>query len=172
MWRPSFVHLERRPAFVRDWTRRFWQGSTDHRGTPGAPGRVVTLISDRGARCFGTAYRIAAADRSEVLDHLDWREKGGYARHRVTLHLADGGPAIRDGLVYVATEDNPNYLGPAPLAAIAAQVLGSHGPSGSNVEYVRELAVALRAMDARDDHVFGLERAMARSVQVPASDGR
>jgi cation transport regulator ChaC len=28
VWRPEFPHVERCPAYVRGWTRRFWQGST------------------------------------------------------------------------------------------------------------------------------------------------
>ena len=61
------------------------------------------------------------------------------------------------GLSYVATPANPNYLGPAPLPAIAEQIARAHGPSGPNAEYVRELARALRDMPADDPHVFELE---------------
>ena len=61
-------------------------------------------------------------------------------------------------MFYIATPGNPNYLGPAPLPAIASQVLKSVGPSGHNVEYVTRLAEALRRMNADDPHVFALER--------------
>ncbi len=159
VWRPAFPHAERRPAFVRHWARRFWQGSTDHRGVPGAPGRVVTLVPERGAVCWGTAYRVDEERREAVLEALDWREKGGYERHRVEVHLPAAGEAAA-GLLYVAGPHNPNYLGPAPLERIAAQVRASAGPSGPTEEYVLRLAEALRAMGAQDRHVFALADAL------------
>jgi len=156
VWRPAFPHLRRLPAYVEGFKRRFYQGSPDHRGVAGAPGRVVTLLPQEGARTWGLAYEVAAADEAAVLARLDHREKGGYARHRVTLHLRDLPPV--EGLVYVATVDNPQYLGPAPLEDIADQVRSSVGPSGSNVEYVLQLARALDEMGAPDPHVTKLAR--------------
>jgi cation transport regulator ChaC len=155
LWRPDFPSRERRPACIEGFVRRFWQGSTDHRGVVGAPGRVVTLLPRPGERTWGLAYRVGQSDRDEVLRRLDHRERGGYARHEVRLVFRDGGTA--PGLVYRATEDNENYLGPAPMADVAAQVLRARGPSGANVEYVRELCRALRGLGVSDPHVEELD---------------
>ncbi len=158
VWRPDFAFAERRHAVIEGWARRFWQGSTDHRGVPGAPGRVVTLVAEPDARCAGTAYRVDDAVIEGVIETLEHREKGGYKREEIEIVLTDGPPSRVAGVFYIATQGNPNYLGPASLGDIAAQVRGSQGPSGHNVEYVTRLAAALRLMDEHDAHVFALER--------------
>lgn len=156
VWRPDFPFEDVRDATISGWTRRFWQGSTDHRGVPGAPGRVVTLIEDPGAVCWGRAYLIHADSRNEVIAHLDYREKGGYSLHDVDIAFIDPDIPSAIGLIYIATPGNPNWLGEATLDDIAAQVRLSTGPSGANIEYVTELARALREMGAEDGHVGGL----------------
>lgn len=167
IWRPDFPYLARQPALLHGWTRRFWQGSHDHRGLPHAPGRVVTLVEAAGARCLGMAYALDGAVYDEVVAALDVREKNGYARFAAPVHLqGDEGAAGRstvEALVYIATPDNHAFLGPAPLESLAQQIHRSHGPSGSNREYLFELAAALRALDARHDddaHVFELDAAV------------
>lgn len=160
LWRAEFPWAERRPASLRGFARRFWQGSTDHRGTPGAPGRVVTLVEEAAAWCHGVAYCIDDAHAPQVLDELDHRERGGYDRLEVALELEDG-PG--EGLTYVANASNRNYLGPAPLDEIAAQVRAACGPSGHNLEYVLRLARALRELGREDEHVFELERLLRTS---------
>ena len=162
VWRPDFPFEDRLPAFIEGWSRRFWQGSTDHRGVPGAPGRVVTLMPLAEAICWGMAYRIGAADVPAVLSHLDYREKGGYRVERTRLNFPshEGAEQTSDceGLVYIATPENPNYFGPAAPETIAKQVRASRGPSGPNDEYVLRLAEALREIGAVDDHVFEIAR--------------
>lgn len=152
IYKTEFPYLERRPASIRGWTRRFWQGSHDHRGTPDAPGRVVTLVPEDDAVCVGMAYLITP----EVFDHLDVREKNGYLRFATELTLDDG--RRTEGLVYIATEDNAAFLGPATEPQIARHIAAAHGPSGRNRDYLLHLAGALRALGADDPHVFAIER--------------
>ena len=174
VWRPAFAHAERAPARIGGWVRRFWQGSIDHRGVPGTPGRVVTVVpSADPAPCWGVAYRVSQANVTEVLARLDHREQGGYERETVEVELAAGarssGRAVQ-ALMYLATEANPNYLGPAPLDTIARQIVSAVGPSGPNPEYVMRLAEALRAMGAADDHVFELEARVRMLLAEPVPE--
>ena len=171
VWRPAFPHRARSAAWIEGFARRFWQGSTDHRGVPERPGRVVTLLPDDAVaghepgftptRCWGTAYEVPLHDPDDVLAGLDHRERGGYERVELEISLgaqrADSTPRRVRGLVYVAHPENENYLGPAPIEAIAAQIAAAEGPSGENPEYVFELARSLRGMGADDAHVFSLE---------------
>jgi cation transport regulator ChaC len=152
IFKSDFPFIERRPASIRGWTRRFWQGSHDHRGTETAPGRVVTLVPGEGAVCHGMAYLVTP----EEFAHLDHREKNGYLRLPIDIGFDDGGSAL--GLVYIATHENAAYLGPATEHEIARQIAASQGPSGPNSEYLLELAKALRALGRDDPHVFEIER--------------
>jgi cation transport regulator ChaC len=155
IFKADFPYLERRPAHIAGWTRRFWQGSHDHRGTEAAPGRVVTLVPEAGAVCHGMAYLVTP----EEFAHLDYREKNGYLRLATDIHFEDG--SATEGLVYIATHENAAYLGPASEREIARQIAGAEGPSGPNSEYLLELAKALRELGKFDEHVFEIERHLA-----------
>jgi cation transport regulator ChaC len=170
IFRPGFPFVERRVALLPGYARRFWQGSVDHRGVPGAPGRVVTLIEEPASECWGMAYRVAPESTEEVLLELDRREQGGYERTLVDLYfppleaVMKRALAVR-ALVYVATANNPNFLGAAELSALVRQVQSAHGPSGANRDYVLALATALREHGLSDEHVFELE---ARILSDPS----
>ena len=66
------------------------------------------------------------------------------------------------GVLYVADRDNPAFLGPAPLNELADHIAESHGPSGSNRDYVLQLAAALRELGDDDPHVAALETLLNR----------
>ena len=158
IWRPAFAYEVSRKAALRGWRRRFWQASPDHRGVPEAPGRVVTLVPDPQAVCWGMAFRVPERLWDPIIAELDHRERNGYTRRAVELEFEDG--IATHAITYVANADNPSYVGPAPLVAMVHQIAHAHGPSGSNREYLTRLAEHLDALDIHDEEVHGLNAAL------------
>jgi cation transport regulator ChaC len=161
IWRPDLPFRERRAARITGWARRFWQASWDHRGTPASPGRVVTLVESPGAELWGAAYAITDADWPDVLATLEHREQAGYERLVLTAGLAAAeraGEVVADvpAEIFIGGADRPEFIGPEPLAATAAIVRASRGPSGANLDYVLALERALAELGVRDPDVAAL----------------
>ncbi|OLN95919.1 Glutathione-specific gamma-glutamylcyclotransferase [Colletotrichum chlorophyti] len=141
----------------------------DHRGTPEAPGRVVTLIErsyweqltdhhdSAPDRVWGVAYRIKADKVAEVKDYLDIREINGYTIHYAPFYPADGSEPIRT-LVYIGTPDNDQFVGPQDPQTLAAHIHKSRGPSGLNIDYLLGLEKALDELspESGDAHITDL----------------
>jgi cation transport protein ChaC len=155
----DFPYLESRAATIHGWSRRFWQGSHDHRGTEVNPGRVVTLIEEHDALCGGMAFHVEAS----VFEQLDEREKNGYLRFATEMTFDDDSHAT--GLIYIATPDNEAYLGEASEYEIAQHICRSEGPSGTNRDYLLDLARALRKLGQHDQHVFDIETHILEILQ-------
>ncbi len=157
--------------------------SQDHRGTPDAPGRVVTLIEksfweslddphpEGSDKVWGTAYRIEASKVAEVREYLDIREINGYTIHYTPFYPADGTSPIRT-LVYIGTPDNDQFMGPQDPQKLAEHIFRSEGPSGLNKDYLLGLEKALDELSpaSGDGHVKDLAdrlRAIEASVSGP-----
>ena len=172
IFRPGFSVLEARTATLRGYVRRFWQLSPDHRGTPEAPGLVLTLVpasfagdhDDGGDRsdCVGVAFLVDVDDA--LLADLDHREKAGYSRRALSITLASGEEGA--DIVYVGDVDNAYFAGARGVDDIVAHIAGASGPSGDNASYVLDLDEALAERGIVDDHVVavaeGLRRVMSR----------
>ena len=164
VWNVGFEH-ERVlvPVCARGYRRRFYQGSTDHRGTPAFPGRTATLeeCEDEDFVVWGAVYEVSAENRASVIEYLEVREKQYDSRIELDLYESDAPdaePVIRDAVTYIATADdaNLNWLGPAD--DIADQIARARGPSGDNCDYLYNLTAALRELGCRDEGLEQLER--------------
>ena len=165
VWRPNFDFIDRQPAKIYGWSRRFYQGSPDHRGTPQKLGRVVTLLPILNEECYGIAYAIDSHKRDEIFHYLDIREQGGYDLLETDIHLLSGNTV--NGYVYTANDQNPFYLGPANLDQMATQILTSQGPSGTNLEYFTKLYDALAIFAPSEVHLEQLHQAITnRNLDV------
>ena len=103
IWNPNIKFSEQRKCCIKGYSRRFWQGSNDHRGTIEKPGRVVTLVAEDedghrgcGLITWGVAYlvgqhvaltlswlvicvQVKAEDVESTMSYLGHREKCGCA---------------------------------------------------------------------------------------------
>ncbi|KAJ4817988.1 Gamma-glutamylcyclotransferase [Rhynchospora pubera] len=167
IWRPGFAYEDKLVGFIKHYRRVFYQGSTDHRGTPSFPGRTVTLNSSPDDLCWGVAYKLKEDDKQTVLQDLEFREKQYDMKLYLDFYtdLSASTPAVTDVMVYYASpnkELNPNYLGPAPLEDIARQIIQAEGPSGPNRDYLFLLEEALLKFGCEDPHVRDLANAVRR----------
>eukprot|EP01025_Chloroclados_australasicus_P036189 TRINITY_DN3681_c0_g1_i2.p1 TRINITY_DN3681_c0_g1~~TRINITY_DN3681_c0_g1_i2.p1 ORF type:complete len:192 (-),score=22.70 TRINITY_DN3681_c0_g1_i2:253-828(-) len=177
VYNPGFEYNQKVYGYIKNYRRVFYQGSTDHRGTPEAPGRTVTVEPLEGALTWGAAYQLAGDENEQqkTLKYLEWREKQYDLRAYVDVYGKDDdhNPIIKEALTFIATnnvEKNVNYLGYASEEEIARQIARSAGPSGPNYEYLFKLAEAMRAINVLDEELFSLERRVQEIMKlVPQS---
>ena len=135
IFRADFPFVERRVARITGFARRFWQSSPDHRGTPEAPGRVVTLIDCPNASLLGVAYRVEVARADAVLAELDHRERAGYERVAVNVEFVEPPFGRASAVTYLARAGNPGFAPGASDPQIADIIRLARGPSGDNPSY-------------------------------------
>ncbi|XP_049274418.1 putative glutathione-specific gamma-glutamylcyclotransferase 2 isoform X2 [Rhipicephalus sanguineus] len=151
VWNPGFEFVRSQIGYIRGYDRRFWQGNDKHRGTP-----------EKG-QVWGRAFLLREDDASarDSLGYLDEREAqlGGYSVSFVQFRPRDPREEPFPALVYIATANNPLYLGPASSVQLADEVMAARGFCGANAEYVLKLARFMReeVPDCWDDHLFTLE---------------
>ncbi|KAI9732421.1 MAG: hypothetical protein M1834_001629 [Cirrosporium novae-zelandiae] len=150
--------------------------SEDHRGTPEAPGRVVTLIErsfwdtlgDKyhaaDKQVWGTAYHIIPAKVKEVREYLDIREINGYSIQYTKFYPAENGKVPIHCLVYIGLPSNPQFVGVQEPQALAEWIYQSIGPSGPNKDYLLMLEESLvhLSRESGDGHISDLATRVKR----------
>ncbi|WWC69048.1 uncharacterized protein I206_102984 [Kwoniella pini CBS 10737] len=187
IFKPPPHAVEQKSGYVKGVVRRFAQSSIDHRGTPEAPGRVVTVIDAREWHhlegkdipegtllpedyVWGVAYRIDPDHETEVKAYMEHREKNGYTCHFVPVYSTDTNSAeeirvvdsILQAEIWIGKLDNPAFIGYEPKIDLAKIISERSGPSGLNKDYLYKLAESVRQLypHVRDDYLFQLEAAV------------
>uniref|UniRef100_A0A8C7XUX2 Gamma-glutamylcyclotransferase n=1 Tax=Oryzias sinensis TaxID=183150 RepID=A0A8C7XUX2_9TELE len=164
VWKPGFRFRKSKVGHIKGYKRRFWHGDDFHRGDKEKPGRVVTLVADDEACTWGVAYEVSESQIEETLQYLNIREVvfGGYTTEMVEFIPKENNQDTLLALVYIATSDNPIYLGPASDKEIAAQISICRGNTGHNTEYLQRLVEFMRLYcpDVEDEHLFSIEAAV------------
>ncbi|CAG0903711.1 unnamed protein product [Cyprideis torosa] len=171
LWKVDFPVEERLVGVVKGYTRRFWQASIDHRGTPEHPGRVVTLIpASPEEDVLGIAYRAPLVDVDRVIAHLNNREKGGYEKFQVLFHPLQAGMSPFNVDIYVGRHDNPFFVLNEDLEVTAQRIATAKGPSGTNAEYFFQLMASLRNLDQSHKDLY-LEALEAAIIKIQLAKG-
>jgi len=164
MWRPGFPWQERRGATLHGRRRAFCIYSVHHRGTYERPGLVLGLAPGGAAR--GAAYRVAAADWTEVYAYLREREQPTetYVEARRPVRLDDGRRV--EALTFLSDVHHPQWAGALSFERQAELIAGASGLSGRNVDYLRDLVAHLRAEGVKDQ---AMERLLVAVERLEAS---
>jgi cation transport protein ChaC len=165
IWNPGFEPAERRLATLRDFHRSFSMRSIHHRGTEDAPGLVLALDYEEGARCTGLALRAPHEERDAVLAALREREliSSAYVERSVRLETEEG---PLDSIAFVMSRDHPQYAGGLPLETQAGIIAAARGGRGPNDEYLFNTVEALHRLEIRDPDLERLAD-MVRGTRGP-----
>jgi cation transport protein ChaC len=163
LWNPGFHHREVFPARIYGFHRALCVRSWVHRGTPQRPGLVFGL--DIGGSCVGRGFRVARAQRNQVLDYLIERELAtGVYRPQVTNVHMNG--YQRKGLAFVVRRDHRQYVRGLSVEREAEIIRAGQGPSGANRDYVLNTVVELERLGIRDRRLSRLKLLLESSNGV------
>lgn len=165
LWNPLLEIEDRAAAVLPGWHRSFCLRLEGGRACHERPGRMLAL--EPGGQTEGVALRLP----EDRLDHelaLLWTREmvtGAYQpRWLPAQHLA-GGDALQV-LAFVADPGGAGYEPDASVATVAPCIARACGPIGSNIDYVHQLAAALRHDGLRDAYIEQLAAALPPSASA------
>lgn len=163
IWNPIFRFADRRVGTIHGLHRRFCLWTPLGRGTPDHPGLVLGL--DRGGRCRGIVYRIAAADVWAEL-WLVWRREmvvGSYVPRWVKV---TDGTETRGAITFVVNRKHPCYAHSLTQTQTVEAIATSAGRLGSCSDYLLQTVEGLLSMGIADQQLLRLrDRVLTRQEQ-------
>jgi len=164
MWNPEFDFDHRRVATVYGYHRSFCLWSRINRGTPDAPGLVLTL--ERGGSCRGIAYRLARSHDREELARL-WKREMSMGSYLPRWLECRAGTASFEAMGFVVNRRCTGYAGKLPIETIVQAISTARGKYGTSADYLFRTEAALAEHGIRDERV----RQLAERVRAHQAGG-
>jgi cation transport regulator ChaC len=122
---------------------------------------------DQSDEIQGLVLDLPFDDHERILDLLDVREKCGYIRKVTRAFEFDSHAEIGEVFIFCAYRDDPGisvFICPRngidntvdELQRIASTIRSAEGPSGKNLDYLRQLYDTLGRLGLADEHVNAL----------------
>ena len=149
MWRPGLDVIDRQPATLFGYERKFEIWSTVGRGTPENPGLGCCLVPGIGT-CRGIAYALNMLTLEADLDYLWKREMGSgvYLPTWVDLSLDNG--LKKKALTFVIRKGHVQHTGPMPAAHMAKIIGQAAGENGKCSDYLINTLAEMRRLGECD----------------------
>ena len=178
IWKVDFPFDKKVPGYIKNFKRRFWLKSEDHRGTVESPGRVLSLFRTSGedkrtdntqasstSTTNGIAYHLPENGRDDILKHLAIRERGGYKLHLVDFHPIGRNDQENIKVAVFLGEENGILTVPNETINVTSQIIKtSIGPSGKNIDYFNNLLTGLEMNGLElDEYLIMLKDAIMNS---------
>jgi len=154
IWNPLFHYVEKQRASIHGYHRAFCLRSRLGRGSVENPGLMLGL--DRGGRCDGVAFRIAAGHVRHELT-LVWRREmilGSYAPRWVNAR--NGGQHKVKAIAFVVNHKHPHYVGKLPHETVIKTLATAHGKFGSGADYLYQTVDCLANHGINDAYLSKL----------------
>lgn len=131
LWNPEMQVVETRHGMVDGYRRGFNLLSTVHRGTPEAPGLVLSLRD--GGTCEGLVMRIDQASKQQDFTNLWLREMVTLFYRPVWFEVTTSeGPVT--AIAFVADPEHDQFVD-FDCATSAQMIAKAHGGRGPNIDY-------------------------------------
>jgi cation transport protein ChaC len=150
MWNPQFNFDAKHVAMIRGYHRAFKVWSRLNRGTPEAPGLVLTL--ERGGSCRGLVYRIAADRVQEEMGRI-WKREMTYGSYCPKWIRCQVGDESISALAFTVNRKCSGYAGEISMDVMVHALSHARGRFGPAHEYLFNTIETLRQHGIRDARV-------------------
>jgi len=153
LWNPAFNYIEKQPAKLYGFHRRFCLSLTIGRGSPEHPGLMLAL--DRGGSCNGLAFRIAAGEINSETEILWMRERlnGAYFARHAAMRIR--GKAVT-GLTFIINRNHSRYVGRLGIEDTVKYLRQGKGLIGTCREYLENTVRQLDNINVQDNYLHRL----------------